>query len=84
MVRHRICPAKHVPVQVQGGTVIGLRSVSSDHASVKINIGGVEVIEDETSIVEVEERKSTEANKLESVKLCLGMAEGYEKGLELF
>lgn len=84
MVRHRICPAKHVPVQEQGGTVIGLRSVSSDHASVKINIGGVEVIEDETSIVEVEERKSTEANKLESVKLCLGMAEGYEKGLELF
>lgn len=45
----------HVAVQKKGRSVIRMRSISSDHCSVEVDIGGVDVVEDEASVREIGE-----------------------------
>ena len=73
----------HAAVQKKGRSVIRMRSISSDHRSVEVDVGGFEVVEDEASVGEIGEGESAEAEKLEGVEMSLAMAESDEKSLEL-
>jgi hypothetical protein len=74
MVGLRASSTNHVAVQGKGRLVIGPRSIGSNHGSIKIDIGRVEMIEDEASVRKVGKRKSAEADQLEGVELGLAMA----------
>lgn len=63
--------------------MVRLCSICRDHGGKEVDIGGVDTVEYEASIRHVGESESAEADKLEGIKLSLGMAEGDEEGLEL-
>jgi hypothetical protein len=82
MVGARVSSTKHVAVQEKGGVVIAGR-IGCNHGSIEIDIGRVEMVEYQASVRKVGERKSAETDELKGVELCLGVANGEEKGLDL-
>lgn len=74
---------EHFVEQEKGGFRVGPGRVGGDHCGVEIDVGGVEMIEDEASVAEIGDCEGAEADQLESDELGLAMAEGEEEGLDL-
>lgn len=66
-----------------GGGGVGMGGVGGEHSGVKVDVGELEAVEDETGVAEVGEDEGAEADELEGVELSLAMAGGDEEGLEL-
>lgn len=56
---------------------VGGRSIRSDHGGVEVSIRRTEMIEDESSIIEVCECEGAEADELEGEELRLAMTGDY-------
>lgn len=56
--------------------VVGGGGVGGDEGGEEVDVGGVDVVEDEASVGKVGESEGTEANKLEGVEVGLGVTQG--------
>lgn len=65
LIRLGFSPANHKTVERKSGDVIGVRGVGGDHGGVKVDIGGMLVIEDESGVIEVIEINCAEADEFE-------------------
>lgn len=77
--------AEHSVEQEKCRFGVGRRGIGGYHCGVEIDVGRVEMIEDEASVVEeIGGWEGAEADQLECEELGLAMAEGEEEGLHLF
>ncbi len=71
MVGFRVSSTNHVAINFEGGKVIKLGGIGSDHGSAEIDIGKADMIKNVASIAKVREFENRKAEEFEDIELGL-------------